>query len=301
MTSLVPLIFGLDLALRLWFVIIYPARMLGDARVYYRATDAWIHGGDPWLAHTDLGMTFAAPPPALLLNLPLIPFGETTAMAVWPIAGLAGAIVAIRHYKLPWWWLAFPPFVEAMTAGSPDLALLGTLVLGGGALTAIAKPYAIPAMLGEARWGALLTAVAVGLVTAPLLPWGRFIAEWPQISRALTTQYLGLPLSPLVELVVLVALLSLGRVGVLMATPALWPRAQMHYAMFSLGAARSSRILTVAMSFPGTAPIGVLVVATISLVKRFVAVKPHSVVNGASSSPPARPLASTSPEQPPRG
>lgn len=67
------------------------------------------------------------------------------------------------------------------------------------------------------------------------------------------------------------------------------------------GAARSSRILTVAMSFPGTAPIGVLVVATISLVKRFVAVKPHSVVNGASSSPPARPLASTSPEQPPRG
>ena len=75
----------------------------------------------------------------------------------------------------------------------------------------------------------------------------------------------------------------------------------MHYAMFSLGAARSSRILTVAMSFPGTAPIGVLVVATISLVKRFVAVKPHSVVNGASSSPPARPLASTSPEQPPRG
>ena len=65
MTSLVPLIFGLDLALRLWFVIIYPARMLGDARVYYRATDAWIHGGDPWLAHTDLGMTFAAPPPAL--------------------------------------------------------------------------------------------------------------------------------------------------------------------------------------------------------------------------------------------
>ena len=300
-SSVVPVVFGLDLVLRLYLAITHPSKMLGDASVYYRATEAWIHGGDPWLAHTDFDMTFAAPPPALLLNLPLIPFGETAAMVFWPIAGLAGAILALRHYALPWWWLAFPPFVEAMTAGSPDLALLGALVLGGGALTAIAKPYAIPAMLGEARWRALLAAVAVGIGTAPILPWARFISDWPQISQALTTQSIGIQLSPVMELVVLVALVSLGRLGVLMATPALWPKAQMHYAMFSLEAARSSRILTLAMSFPATAFIGVLVVATISQVKRFVPGKPPGFDNGAAASPSILELASTSPEPPPRG
>jgi hypothetical protein len=264
----VPTIFGLDLALRVWLVLTYPGRMLGDASVYFRATDAWIHGGDPWLVHNDFGVMFAAPPTSLLLSLPLIPFGETAAMAFWPMAGLAGAIVAIRHYGLPWWWLAFPPFVEAMTAGSPDLVLLGAIILGGGALTAAAKPYAIPAMLGEARWRAIVIGGAIGLATFPLLPWGRFVAEWPQISQALGAQSLSVTLWPPLELLVLIAVLSLGRKGLLVATPALWPGAQMHYAMFSLEAARSSRILTVAMSFPGTAPIGVLVVAAISRAKR---------------------------------
>lgn len=258
---ILPMVFFYMLYLRLQLTLGDPRVLFQDAHLYYRATDAWVHGANPWQAHSDFGIFYAAPPPALLLNLPLLPFGEGFAACFWPIAGLAGMILAIRHFHLPWWWLAFPPFIEGILPASPDLALLGFLVVGGGALTAVAKPYAIPAMLAENRWRAVGLAVVLGLVTLPLLPWGTFLAEYPAISASLASQSLYSPLPLPFEVGVAVALVLLGRRGLASATPALWPAAQPHYGAFSLSAAASSRLIALALAFPGPLPISVAVIA----------------------------------------
>jgi hypothetical protein len=259
--SIVPFVFAFMLYARLRLALDNSASLFQDATLYYRATDAWVHGGNPWLAHSNVGTLYAAPPPALLLNLPLLPFGENVAFYFWPIAGLIGMALAIRHYHLPWWWLAFPPFIEGLLPGSPDLALVGLMVVGAGAVTAFVKPYAIPAMLAESRWRAILAAIAIGLATLLLLPWGQFLAEWPSITRSLAAQSMYPPLPLPIQFVVLVALLSLGRLGLDVATPALWPNAQPHYAVFSLRAAGSSRVIALAFALPGPVPISIAVIA----------------------------------------
>lgn len=262
---LVPLLFAWVLLVRLKLGIDRPEALFQDSGLYYRATEAWVHGGDPWLVRNDVGTLFAAPPPALLINLPLLPFGERAASFFWPIAGILGMVLAIRHYRLPWWWLAFPPLAEGFLAGSPDVALLALMVLGGGSVTALVKPYAIPGMLAEARWRAILGAIGLGLVTLPVLPWEKFLADWPWISEVLKAQELSGPLPGPIAFVVLMATLSLGRLGVGAATPALWPNTQPHYGLFSLQSARSSPLIAVALCFPGPVAISIALLALAGL------------------------------------
>lgn len=224
----------------------------GDSHLYFRATQAWLTGADPWSA-VYAGIRFGAWPPSLLLSVPLLPFGETGASAVWAVSGLASLAFVVRRLGLPIWWLLFPPAVEAWFAGSPDLTLICIIALGGGAIAALTKPYAIPAMLGDGRWRAVALAAALAAVTVPLLPWGVFLDRFGEINSTVAAQTFGGTAwgNPVGMVLVTITLASLGpRLGLGLATPTLWPAAQLHYSVFSMGAVRCSRVLTLALAVP---------------------------------------------------
>jgi hypothetical protein len=176
-------------------------------------------------------------------------------------------LLAIRRFNLPVWWLLFPPFIEAWLPGSPDPALLGLALLGGGAVAALTKPYTIPALLADHRWRAVLIAALVGLALAAFLPWGHFFAH--PVTATLSGQARGglsvwgnLPAMTLTA----VALVVLRRQGMAMAVPALAPATQLHYGLFSLSAAAESRLLAIGLSVPiaGAAAVSVIVAAAAS-------------------------------------
>ena len=97
------------------------ANLLVDAHVYYRATEAWVNGANPWVvSHRDIGFGGT---PTLLLNLPLLPFGESSAVAFWVVVNTVAIGLLIRQLRLPIWFLALQPILEGWLAGSPDLAL----------------------------------------------------------------------------------------------------------------------------------------------------------------------------------
>ena len=248
-----------------------PETIFDDAILYWRATQAWVSGGDPWSVSYD-SVIFGGIPPTLLVNLPLLPFGEGIARPFWAVADLAGAIAMIRYFKLPVWWLAFPPLLEAWIAGSPDPALGGLVVVGGGAIAAFTKPYMIGAMLADRRWKALAIAGALAVVSIPLLPWGRFIDEYStRVAPAFAalSHYRSFGDIPLLIPVAVLALIVLRRTGVSLAVPSLWPHSQWHYAMLSMGAISQSTILTIGFSLPllWAGPVSVLLLAAVEVVR----------------------------------
>ena len=92
-----------------------PSALLGvDARIYYEAGLAWLQGGDPWNVPVD-GFTFAAPPPTLLAVIPFLPFGQFGTAFAWVLGSALIAVWLLRRLKLPLWWLAFPPLLEAIS------------------------------------------------------------------------------------------------------------------------------------------------------------------------------------------
>jgi hypothetical protein len=240
------------------------ADLFSDTELYWQATATWVAGGDPWSV-TRNGITFLGWPPTLLLNLPLLPFGERAAM-VWPIAGLAGMVYAIRHYRLPMWWLLFPSFVEGWLSGSPDYALLALLILGGGAVAVATKPYAIPAIIAQGRWHAVAVGLALVAASVLILPWGQYFARRSAIEGTLvaTSHNVSAWGDPALMGLTAIALASLGwRRALFLAVPGLWPGAQPHYAIFSIGEAARSKWLAfvLGLPFPSSAALGIIVYA----------------------------------------
>ncbi len=211
-----------------------------DASLYAAAAAAWLAGSDPW-AVSQAGIYFAAPPPTLL---PFALFAWMPPLAVsliWIVGSFGLAWLAIRTLRLPIWWIAFPPIVDAALVGNPDVAVLALLVCLGGRLGAIApflKIYAFIPMVGERRWREIATAIVVLAVTAVILPWRLWFDQLPSITThlaaqvAATTSVFG---QPVLMAIGVVALLSLGlrRAGWL-AVPILWPYTQFHYATISV-------------------------------------------------------------------
>lgn len=262
LTIAVPVVFVLAAFWRIRFFATYPWILGVDSRLYYHATATWLAGGDPWSVR-ELGVFFAAPPPALLLSLPLQLVGPDFAAFFWPFAGLLGMIAAIRHYRLPIWWILFPPFLEGVLPGSADPALLGAVILGAGSLAAVTKPYAVPGMLAERRYRAVAVGVLILFATFAVLPWGTFFARLPSISASLASQTLAQPTPAALVVTVAIALVSLRQRGLSLLTPALWPSPQPHYALFSLDVIRTSRVLAIGFAIPGATPIVILLYAFI--------------------------------------
>lgn len=239
--------------------------LFSDATLYFDATSAWLNGGNPWTTTVD-DVSFAGPPTTLLLNLPLQPFGREVAAPFWAIAGMASWLFTIRRLRLAPYWFLFPPFWEGYLPGSPDPALLALILLGAGPLSALAKPYSVPGMLADGRWRAVLVAGALGLATLPLLPWGQFVDNVPEVQAAFATQsrHTSAWGNPPLMIAAGIALLSLGKRRALgMAVPVLWPGAQFHYSIFSIGTGAAFIGLGVVLTFPYLAPPGVILYAVV--------------------------------------
>jgi hypothetical protein len=207
-----------------------------DARLYAAASAAWIGGSNPWTV-SDVGIYYAAPPPTLLAFLPFYWMPPIVVSAIWVVGSFALAGLAIRSLRLPIWWMAFPPIVDASLVGNPDVANLALLVVVGGRLGTVAplfKIYALVPMVGARQWRQILLTCVVLAATAFLLPWGTWFAELLIITANLTAtasrQTTSVYGSPLLMAIAVVALLTLGlrRAGWL-AVPLLWPSTQIHY------------------------------------------------------------------------
>ena len=222
-----------------------------DAHIYFRATEAWLAGANPW-AVTFNGIPFAAPPPALLLNLPLQFLGEEHAVWVWAVANTLSVAYLLRRFRLPIWYVVFLPIAEGWLAATPDLTLAALVFLGGSWLAALVKPYSIPAILAESRLKVVLVAFGLGIVTIPLLPWSEFFASRALIQGAFEdyTQTVSAFGDPVLMVVTAVALVSLGwERGLGLTTPGLLAQ-QPHYLMFSLKYIVASRWLVLFMALP---------------------------------------------------
>ena len=248
-----------------------PANLFSDARLYFEATQTWISGGNPWAVTSAGGIAFGAPPPALLLSVPLLPFGPDAARGFWAVADIVGWIVVIRRLGLGPWWLLFPPFLEAWFPGSPDPALAGLVLVGGAWFTSLVKPYSIPAILADGRWRSVLVAAGLGVASLVVLPWGLFIAELPAVRAALEAQAPDLNAwgNPVLMVLVVLALAVLGiRTALRLVVPTLLPNAQLHYSVFSARAGADSAALALALATPGYTAQLVVVYAAVVLVRR---------------------------------
>jgi hypothetical protein len=240
-----------------------------DAHIYQAATRAWLAGSDPWAAGYH-GFLFAGPP---LTLLPLAPFAwlpPDLFAALMIIASLVAAAVALRTLGLPAWWLLFPPLVQAITVGNPDVIVLALLVSGsrvGGALAVLFKVYAAVPLLVLGRWRELAIALVVVGVTLPVVPWAAFLSHdvlgtLSHQSHGGLSAWVWLPLVPIAVL----GLVAVGRRrAAWWAVPTLWPDTQVHYSLLAVPAVTpfSAAVLAVPL-FPAV-PVLALVVAALEL------------------------------------
>jgi hypothetical protein len=234
-----------------------------DARIYHRAVVAWLSGGNPWEA-SFMGASFAAPPPTLLYLAPFAPLPEDSFVALSVALGVVAAVFTVRRLGLPLWWVLFPPLVESIAVGNPNVVVLALLVAGGtraGSLAIIAKVYAAVPLAVLGRWRPLLLACAVIGATVPVLPWGQFLAA--NTSSVLMAQSAGgksAAALPWLVPFVLVGLVLLGRQrAAWLVVPALWPATQSHYAALALPALSPVMAAVAALPLPMAAPAAVLI------------------------------------------
>lgn len=116
--------------------------------------------------------------------------------------------------------------------GSLDVATLAALVVVGGRFAPLApflKVYGAIKMIGERGWRALAMSGLVLAITAPVLPWGMFLASLPDAASHLAGQSMTTSVWGSVPLMVVFGLgllwLGLRRAGWL-AVPILWPSTQ---------------------------------------------------------------------------
>lgn len=257
--------------LAIWFAIIGVMRLSSlvtggvgfDAELYLKATRAWMSGADPWVFIDQ--QRFAAPPPTLIPLAPIAVLPEQ--FGIWLMVALAvvGAVATVRLLRLPWWWLLFPPFIDAAWNGNPQNLLVPLILIGAGPVAAFLKIYAIVPIALTLRWRALLVTAVLLLVTAPLLPWASYIAQFGDLSAALNEQSdggLSATAIPWLIPVALIALLFAGRErAAWLAVPAVWPTTQWYYSTLAIPAATPIAAAILAIPLPGAAVAATIAVA----------------------------------------
>ena len=261
-------------ALPAWFVSISilvlasfgPTHVGFDVPIYLGATRAWLAGGDPWLGMFG-EIPFAAPPPTLLALLPFAvlpdPLGSAAMFATGPIL----AVVGVRLMRLPIWWLAFPPLVICLYVGNPGAWLPALMFVPP--LAVLAKVYAIVPLVVLGRWRAVAATVLILVATIPILPWDKFIADWPGIWANLLKNSGGGMGGPLgIGLVVFVALAIRDRDrAAWLAVPALWPNSQWSYSTIAVPAGWLCAFLCI--PFPGAGIAAILAALVEPIVRTY--------------------------------
>ena len=259
-----------------WSVIvaIYEPAIVGShAIVYMDAATAWLTGGNPWTVGPEV-VVFGGPPPMLVPFVPFIALPGLVTRLFWVVAMALLATWTIRRLRLPGYWIVFPPIFQAIVLGHPEIVILWLLVVGGpvSGIALLIKPYAAAATLAERRWSAFGVAIALFIVSLPVLPWASFVGQLPWIASTLRSQATGGVStfgSPILMVVAGVALASLGlRRGLWLSVPVLWPSAQFLYKTASVPQISPLIAVFWAVPVPGLTLVGVLAEATLRQVAK---------------------------------
>jgi hypothetical protein len=246
-----------------------------DARIYYRASDAWLAGTDPWLAHTAneiSGWTyhFAALPPMVVLGVPLTLLPEDVAVVLVMIGMASAGVLAVWRLGLPWYYLLFPPMVESVLSANPSNLVLVLLLVGTGWLASLIKVYAVVPMAGEGWWRGILVAGAVTLATVAIWPdlWAYYLTDFVDRQAQLTIEARGGYSAwgrPLLLVGTVIALLYLAvrdrRAAGWLAVPAAWPGSQLHWSTLALPVVTPWLALLLALPIRGLPAFAVMLYA----------------------------------------
>ena len=241
-----------------WFVVIdllWIAKpdVLGiDARLYQRATSAWLAGDDPWSV-AELGFPYAAGPHTLLLYAPTSVLPLNLSVALWLTIGAAVSVWVVRRLGLPLWWVLFPPLAHAIWNGNPQTVMLALLVLAtplAGGLAAIVKLYALLPLAFHPR--RLIVAIGVLGITLVVLPWQLYVEHGLGIGTHVATAWNGSAWRvPILMPVTLLALWILRRTGgEWFSVPAVWPATQFYYVSTALPALVGRPALAALLALP---------------------------------------------------
>lgn len=235
-----------------------------DIEIYRTAATAALAGQDPWATPAG-ALAFAGPPPTLLLFVPLTFVPLEVAIAIATAVFLAAAVWAVRSLRLPLWWILFPPVLECLIVGNPDVLVLALLLLRGplAGLAIVAKVYGIIPLVYQRRWRAVALGLAVSAISLPL--WPAFLASLPGVEGSLAAQSEGFSAWGTWWMVpTIIALWVLRRRGAeWLVVPGLWPHTQIHYAAMSLPVMRHYPIAAaiVGLGTPLAPAVAIMVVA----------------------------------------
>jgi hypothetical protein len=165
--------------------------------------------------------------------------------------------------------------VQCVIAGNIHALVVPLILVRGGWFALLAKVYAAVPLAILGRWRSLVIAAVVLVVTAPLLPWPQFIADYGLISERLQEQTkLAVPIGLLllVSPLVLMALVVVGRErAAWLAVSAMWPAQQFYYGSIVMPARSKIAAAIVALPVPGN---GLLALFVLALVTRFARTVP---------------------------
>ena len=265
------------LVLALWFAIASTALIVGrvllggpfwfgsEAVLGAHAARALLAGGNPWTTQF-LGSTFTAPPPSLLPYLPFVVLPDEIVAAAWVVIAAASSVYAVRKLNLAPYWLAFPPLVAGMIAGSPAPLMLALLLRAAGAdnlrgvafnaAAIVLHPFAALPTLALGRWRAALLALDIALVSVPFLAWAAFIGTAGGVAAAIALQTnggLSAAVSPALFILAGAGLIALGpKRGAWLIVPALWPNSPFAYAVLALPVLADMPLIAAALASPAT-------------------------------------------------
>jgi hypothetical protein len=251
-------------------VLIYPEGLGSHSNIYTAASAAWLNGGDPWTVGPPQAV-YAGPPPMLLPFAPFVPLPELATRLLWFVVDLAIGAWVVRRLRLPAYWLMFPPLFGAIFLGHIEVLIIALIVLPGplAGLAVAVKPYAVFPLLAERRWSAIILAVVFVAVTAPFLPWARFISEFSAISATLSRQSHGDSVfgDPALMVFAVVVLAALGlRRALWLGVPVLWPAAQPIYKTMTMPVLTPVIAIAWALPVPGATLFGLVAQALLERV-----------------------------------
>jgi hypothetical protein len=235
-----------------------------DIEVYRTAAAAALAGQDPWAPQPG-ALAFAGPPPTLLLFVPLTFVSLEVAIVIATGVFVGAAVWAVRRLQLPMWWILFPPVLECLIVGNPDVLVLAFLLVRGplAGLAVVAKVYGVIPLLFQRRWGALLLGCALAALTLPL--WPAFLANLGTINASLQGQAEGFSAWGTWWLVpTVLALWVLRRKGAeWLIVPGLWPHTQTHYGAMSLPVMHRYPLAAaiVGLATPLAPPLAIIIIA----------------------------------------
>ncbi len=234
-----------------------------DLRIYRHAAEVALAGGNPWALEPGL-FPFAAPPPTILMYIPLTWLPLPVAAVLMMSLALVAAAWAVNRLGLPLWWLLFPPLFDALIVGNPDALILPLLLVRGplAGLAAVLKVYALVPLLLQRRWPAIAVGIAVSLLSLPLVP--TFLASLGTVTAVLNLSSDLSAWGTWLMLPVVVALYLLRRHGAeWLVVPALWPNTQSQYGTMALPAVCRSPLAAalIGLNTPLVPPIAVIVMA----------------------------------------